>query len=332
MNCSNSNSTLLTLSIVRGTTAIFCAAVSLSTVTIIVYFRLFTTVLQRLYFYFSASTLAYLGTLFLMSLFTDEAEHKACTAVGFLGQWASITEVFFTFGVTAYLHVAFFRGHCRQLLELKWRTRFGLECLYIVFCIFSPPTVDWIPFTRNLYGRSGAWCWIVSLDRDCKDVGFVYQLTLQYLPILVLTLMTVSVLASAYLLLCCAARRSQYDNVSRLQRDRAKEMLVLLASVSVSSFLIIPEVITQVLFFKGHKPSFGVRTLYAIGTPLGKLGLSAALLFYLYSLRMFTWERVIHAGRAWISICRVKNGQISEVLYDTTGDTVSLSYGSTDKT
>ena len=327
MNCTDSNASTVVLSAVRGTTAIICTLVSLFTVAIIVYFRLWATVLQRLYLYFSASTLAYLSTLLLgpMVLFSEE---QACVAVGFLTQCTSITEVFFTFGITVYLHVLLFRGYCRQSLDLRKRTQFILEGLYVTFCALSPPTVDWIPFTRNLYGRTGGWCWITSLDRSCRDVGFLYQLFLQYLPILLLTLMTVGTLLSAYILLHCAAWRSEYVSVSRHQRDRARELLVLLVSVSVASFLIVPEVATQVLFYRGHKPLLAVRVLYAVGTPLGKLGLSAALLFYLYSLRMFTWRRVTLAWRAWLP-CRT---EAEQVLCDTTGSSGSVAYGSTHMT
>lgn len=330
MNCNESNASLTVLSVVRGTTAAICTLVSLFTVAIIVYFRLSATVLQRLYLYFSASTLAYLLTMLLGPIVVFEKEQAACAAVGFLSQWTSITELLFTFGITVYLHVLLFRGYCRQSLDFREGTQLLLECLYVAFCVLSPPTVDWLPFTHDLYGRTGGWCWISSLDRNCNDVGFEYQLTLQYLPILLLTLMTLGTILSAYVLLHCAAwRRPEYDSVSRHQRDRARELLVLLLSVSVASFLIVPEVATQVLFYKGHKPSLGVSVLYAVGTPLGKLGLSAALLFYLYSLRMFTWRRVILAWRAWLP-ATWRTGEAERVMYKTAENSGSVTYGSTD--
>ena len=94
--------------------------------------RLFKTATQRQYLYLVLATQAYLLALAagVDKIFTEYATHDhVCATLGFLTQWASITELFFTFSVILFLHLAILRKHV-HLAPLFCRRRLRGKQLY----------------------------------------------------------------------------------------------------------------------------------------------------------------------------------------------------------
>ena len=70
-----------------------------------------------------------------------------------------------------------------------------LEYVYLFFIFVFPVLFNWIPFTLNVFGRAGAWCWIASENiYTCEEYlsGQVLQFVLWYIPLYVILIILIS--------------------------------------------------------------------------------------------------------------------------------------------
>lgn len=295
--CSNQTDQNYHLALARISTSAICLVLNLAILALVCGRQLFKSAAQRQFLYLVLSTEAYLLTLAagVDIIFTRYSTHDSlCAALGFITQWASMTELFFTFSVIVFVHLAILRKHVRlaphfcrvKLRALSGRQLAILEALFVVLGIASPAILDWLPFKDRRYGLAGAWCWIMSLDtvENCTDVGFVYQLGLNYIPTFFISLTAVVLTMVTNVVLCHAA--CKHAGTSNHHCKRAKEVALLLLCITLSSSLVIPEIVTRVLIKESNPantPPYFVVMLYSVGTPLGRLVLSFDLLLYLYS-------------------------------------------------
>ena len=288
------------LALARIATSLICLLLTFPILALVCARRLFKTATQRQYLYLVLATQAYLLTLAagVDKIFTEYATHDhVCATLGFLTQWASITELFFTFSVIVFLQLAILRKHvhlapliCRG--RLRGKQLVALEVMFVLLSIVSPPLLDWLPFREQRYGLSGAWCWIMGLDsvENCTDVGFEYQLILNYVPTAFISFTAVILTFVTNVVLChavCKHRGTSYHHCKR-----AKEVALLLLCIILSSSLVIPEIITRTLIKQNNSvdvPNI-IYMLYSVGTPLGRLVLSFDLFLYQYSFSTFGWS------------------------------------------
>ena len=101
-----------------------------------------------------------------------------------------------------------------RILFKKDTARF--ELVYLFFIFVFPLTFTWIPFVFNAYGRAGAWCWIISEDREtCEPyfAGQVLQFVLWFGPLYLLLV----VLLLVYVVLFIHQYRKRY----KLKREKS---------------------------------------------------------------------------------------------------------------
>ena len=275
------------LALARIATSLICLLLTFPILALVCAHQLFKTATQRQYLYLVLATQAYLLTLAagVDKIFTEYATHDhVCAALGFLTQWASITELFFTFSVIVFLQLAILRKHvdlaphfCRD--RLRGKQLLALEVMFVLLSIVSPPLLDWLPFREQRYGLSGAWCWIMSLDsvENCTDVGFEYQLILNYVPTAFISFTAVIL---TFVTKCHAVFK--HRGTSYHHCKRAKEVALLLLCIILSSSLIIPEIITRTLIKQNNSVNvpYIIFMLYSVGTPLGRLVLCFDLFVY----------------------------------------------------
>lgn len=292
------------LAVARCATSLTCFVLGLPIVVTVCARRMFRTFLQRQYLYLLLSTQAHLLILAAGAdrIYADYSVHdSACRVLGFLTQWASLTELFFTLSIILVLHGAIIRHHLlRQVVPAHLyalrariskvdgpRIRYVLEALLVALGVFFPLAIDWLPFQRRAYGLSGAWCWIISLNgsENCTDVGFTYQMGLQYVPVFFVSATCAALTLFTNLVLCWAAYR--HAGTRHHHNKRAKETTLLLLCIVVSYALVMPEIATRTLMHRSLSAAnipYFVFMLYAVGTPLGRLVLSFDLFVYLYAV------------------------------------------------
>ena len=303
-NCSNfTDKQFLHLVIAREASAVFCFTACLLTLALIVYYRLFKSVLQRLFLYLASSSLFYLSTVVLegehIFYYPRHGQKQVCQTVGFLVEWSATVEVLFTFGITSFINAKViqeqFRGETLPQLTVKWQRT--LECCFILTCILLPFTVVWLPFVHHTYGLGGAWCWIMSVSENCTDIGTRDQL-LYFGPLIALTAFNVMLTLTVCVLLCIAARK--YEATRHFHQMRAREVLLLLAFLIAYAVMsntgIVPHFMAGLL---KKRKLYSLWMADAVGTPLGKLVVPIAFLFYLYSFRKLSWSSIKAAAEEW---------------------------------
>ena len=99
---------------------------------------------------------------------------------------------------------------------------FKKEILAITFVILAPLLFCWEPFITNSYGLSGTRCWIVSTDcLDGYGYSFIYEMTINVVPNLLLTLVGLALLLLATILFV----KSVISTDTIIFRKGLKEML-----------------------------------------------------------------------------------------------------------
>ena len=76
------------------------------------------------------------------------------------------------------------------------------EIVGVSLVILAPLLFTWEPFITNSYGLSGTRCWIVN--KDCSSrygLSFIYEMTINVVPNLLLTLVGLSLLLAAIIVL-----------------------------------------------------------------------------------------------------------------------------------
>ncbi|KAL5468887.1 hypothetical protein EMCRGX_G030028 [Ephydatia muelleri] len=227
------------LALARIATSLICLLLTFPILALVCVHQLFKTATQRQYLYLVLATQAYLLTLA-----------------------AGVDKIFTEL----------------QLLtdRLSGKQRLTLEVMFVLLSIVSPPLLDWLPFREQRYGLSGAWCWIMSLDSvdNCTDVGFEYQLILNYVPTAFVSFAAVIL---TFVTKCHAVYMLRGES-----RFLAKEVALLLLCIILSSSLIIPEIITRTLIKQNNSVNvpYIIFMLYSVGTPLGRLVLCFDLFVY----------------------------------------------------
>lgn len=115
-----------------------------------------------------------------------------CTFAGFFVEYSTLVEDFIVVWIVFYLLWAVCEAKPKCL---------GPRCREIcgVFGSFiAAALVSWIPFVNNMYGFGGLSCWIKLTTDGCHDatLGFVYQFTLYYVPMLILVVVSLVIFIS----------------------------------------------------------------------------------------------------------------------------------------
>ena len=83
----------------------------------------------------------------------------ACAAIGFLAQYSVWCELLFICWITLYLFLlAVFKSNPFTRKH---------EIAGVTLSVSVPLLFNWVPFLDDMYGRSGAWCWIWFTEGGC---------------------------------------------------------------------------------------------------------------------------------------------------------------------
>lgn len=115
-----------------------------------------------------------------------------CTFGGFLVEYSTLLEDF----IVIWIVFCLLWGACDaepKCQRLTCREICGVFGLFIVAALIS-----WIPFVNGMYGFGGLSCWIKLTTDGCHDstLGFVYEFTLYYVPMLILVVVSLGIFVS----------------------------------------------------------------------------------------------------------------------------------------
>ena len=253
----------------------------LTAVLMVVLLRLYKKFVYRLALYQVLASLFFSFTisLELMALHYDSKSgysRRACTAVGFLTQYSSWVKLMF---------MAFLTFHLFCLVVL-FKNFQKLEVFYILASVLSPLLHAWIPFIKQSYGMSHAWCGIRVWNNDCAKekytMGLIERFALWYVPFVVIAL--INALAIVVMVIVLVQRaffekrsaKAGIENEPLLARkkDQRKEvvrqLMPLLAYPLLFLVIIVFVSVTRVYGALVNTTSFPLEMIHAV------LGLSYA--------------------------------------------------------
>ena len=115
------------------------------------------------------------------SLSVKTGWNDTCSAIGFIAVNFDWCELFFICWVTLYLLLlAVFKAN-------PFKRKY--EVAGIILAVSVPLLFTWVPFLDDMYGLSGAWCWI-RFTKGPYLHGLGYQIGMWYGPLILMVLIT----------------------------------------------------------------------------------------------------------------------------------------------
>ena len=184
---------------------------------LILFFKKWQVLVQRLVLYLSIATLLNSVAIMLHRVdyidTNDQNKENFCVLAGFFEQHAGWMQLDAVVCITVHLFLCAVVNV--RLEKLEW--------IYITVIFFLPLTFNWIPFIETAYGRAGAWCWIRDINDDCTpfDFGRVIRFVLWYVPLYIILF----ILIILYALILYKLHRTRRHWVGRYDptTERVKE-------------------------------------------------------------------------------------------------------------
>lgn len=249
---------------------------------------------QRLFLYMAFSSMLFNVATILHRVDyhnqTSDFYRRFCEFGGYLDQVSSWMVLVSISAITFY---------CSLLLFLDKRTE-KYELVYVFLIFVFPFLFTWVPFIKDSYGRSGAWCWIRSEDRDdCSPhvFGQWLQFTIWFIPLY----LTMVVLIVLYVMIVAKLYSSKMRNSDQQNMVKMRGELIPLISYPLIYFLInILPFINRAYNSANTEPSLALWYLAAIANP--SMGAWLALA---YVLTPGTRKRLKMAEvrAAWRELC-----------------------------
>lgn len=182
-NCSDFTADeLKQLNLVISISAMICILIILVVLVLLIAFkRAFFSTFQRLYFCLMVETLI-AEIAFALSIerhFSYKYHKEVCIGVGFLINWSDIMVYISSYEIIfylLYLVISRIKGNPWKSSCTKSKFIQGmLEALYAFLPIILPLPYVLPPYFNGHYGSAGAWCWIRSVDDNCKPIGALDQ-------------------------------------------------------------------------------------------------------------------------------------------------------------
>jgi len=204
---------------------------------IIVFYKKWKFISQRLILYLAISSLlASLSTIIHRVDYNNEMSTfytDFCIFAGFFEQVTSWMVLNAITVLTTYLFVmTAFQKDVKKL-----------EVLFLLLIFVFPILISLIPFIKSSYGRSGAWCWIRNEDREtCEEfpLGMFFIFVLWFVPVHILLLSLI--IMYIIILVCIRPHKKKYTSWEKkvpeeTRKENRKQAIRLVAYPCIYLFL-----------------------------------------------------------------------------------------------
>ena len=312
-NCTNfTNHQLKSINLARSLSGILCMVTVLLILIVLVFYKAYKTTLQRLFLYITAAVVIEEGafTLAIEHQFYYQSQRSLCPYYGFFLEWTVSTsnylilcKIFYLF----YLVCSHSRGGGMAGGRLYVRNRcfqWLFEVLCVLFAIFFPLTYVWVPFVHGTYALAGGWCWISTIDNNCKDNGLRDEITFGYGVFEAVGIVTI-ILTIFFAALYCRLAYSQ--KVVRHQHLITLRQTLFLLGFLLTSILVL-SLGFAVRIYTGYvkvENRYSLWIMLAIAPPVYQLIYPLGFLVYLYTLKKFNKEAMQKAYKEWKESCSI---------------------------
>ena len=310
VNCTNfTGEQLQILNLARSLSGVTCLIIVTLILLLLIFYKAYKTTLQRLFLYITTMTaleeIAF--SLAIEHQFDYPKQTVICMFVGFLLEWTvSITNYLILCKIFFLLYVVCsnLRGSplkCTSPAKRKWMFAL-LEIGCVIFSILFPLTYLYVPFMHKTYNLAGGWCWIRTINEQCKNVGLKDQIVLGYGIFEGVGLLSI-VLTSLFAVIYC--RQAYIHKVVRHQhlitlRQTLFLLGFLVASVVALSLGFAVRIYTGVVQVEEN---YALWLTLAIAPPIYQAIYPIGFLVYLYTLQKFKKDSIKKALSEWKQTC-----------------------------
>ena len=311
VNCSNFTvSQFERLTIARGSAGAVSVFVCCVVLLLIAVKRGYTSVLQRFLLYLTLATMFVLAS-YIMQL--ERLAHYAwqrevCAAVGFIDQWGGVMVLILSMEITVVLVCRVYRSVYGHFLNAITRTQFRrgvLETAAVCVAVAVSLAGAVVPFSTQTYGLSGAWCWIIAIDDNCKDTGgYWQQIALWYIPVTVFGVLIGICIISIVLFFCIMNCHPAYGHI--LTRTLVKDNIILLGFYF---FFFLANGCDYYRLYTGVSHSYSNYQMWQISAiipAIARLFLPVGYFVYMYSFKTSTlkrfWQRCRDRNEPYASV------------------------------
>lgn len=310
VNCTNfSGEQLQILNLARSLSGIFCLVIVSLILLLLVFYKAYKTTLQRLFLYITMTTVLeeVAFTLAIEHQFYYPGQGHICVFLGFLLEYTvSITNYLILCKIFFLLYVVCsnLRGNPLKSKNVgkRWWFFILFEVMCILFSVLFPLTYLYVPFLHRTYNLAGGWCWIITIDGKCKNVGLVHQIIFGYGIFEGVGLLSI-LLTSVFSIIYC--RQAYVHKIVRHQhlitlRQTLCLLGFLVASVVALSFGFATRVYTGIVQVEEN---YAMWLMLAITPPIYPAVYPMGFLVYLYTLQKFKKDGIKKALSEWQQTC-----------------------------
>lgn len=308
-NCTRfTTSQLKNINLARSISGILCMVIASLIFTAIVFYKAYKSTLQRLFLYITAAIVIEEAafSLAVEHQFYYPSQNNLCAFYGFFLEWTVSISNYLILSKIFYL-VYLVCAHCRgsalqsqKLLKRKYQWLF--ECACILFAICFPLTYIWIPFKHKTYTLAGGWCWIRTIDKNCKNAGLDDEIIFGYgvfEAVGVISTILTTLFAVLYCRLACIHRVVRHQHLITL-RQTLYLLVFLIMSVGILSIGFGVRIYTGLV---GAEEEFALWIMLAIAPPVYQIIYPIGFLVYLYTLKKFNEDATKKAYNEWKRTC-----------------------------
>ena len=182
LNCTNfTGAQLKAINLTRSIMALICVVIVALILLFLLCYKAYSTTFERLYLYVIIATLfsEAVEALGVEHQFYYEKQEKVCFWLGFVTHWTSVMVFIFAFGIILYLLcliVTKVRGNICSLPSESRCYQVLLELSFTLLPVLLSFAFALVPYFDNNYGLAGPWCWVRSVDNECRSVGIRDQM------------------------------------------------------------------------------------------------------------------------------------------------------------
>ena len=304
LKCSNlTERDLLSLNLAFSTTGLVSYLISTLILLLLLFYKAYHSVLQRLFLYLMVATNAReLGvSASLEHYFHYKGQKEVCTWVAFFYNWAGMIVFVFTLGILIYLLCFVYRlakgNTVPKILQSRCR-RIALECIYVILPLMVSFVYAWMPYINHNYGVAGAWCWIRTMDDNCTVVGLVDQILNGYV-----FYVTGGVIGLVLIIIIVIMYCKLPPTLSEARLLLRKTFIILVC------MLLYVAIIVTALSLRMHTARIGeyqhlvLWLVITITFPISQLMFPFGFLVCFYSIKKLHWKSIKKAMDEWRLCC-----------------------------
>ncbi len=292
----------------RSLSALVCFFLTLVILVLLVLYRSYKTLLQRLFLYLTIIILVHQAfiSLDIQLQFDWKYGSVSCKVQGFIRSWTATATYFIIVAVTAHLmHLV-----CRQLLWSKssekcncWTSnKIRADIVIVLSCLLLPLTYLWIPFYHGTYGIHYTTCWIQKVNLTCHKlkVGNLDEIICSTVMRAIMVSVSATIL-TLFLILCKSS--VHYNKINSVRMRMKLKQTFFLMSFFLASFVVEGSGLGMYIYsaVSGKEvTSSGFWVAYDIAMPFSQLIIPIGLLVNLHSLKKESLKRAL---REWKQCC-----------------------------